>query len=237
MSIRQQLRVLSVSIRKCTHIVSAISVKCWNSEKIKRKKILSVDEEEQSRGNVVKDSWVYHCPELCKLVLHDSLSSLIKATSRWADFAHAKPSQPPSSPYSCRSTETGNLKSSLLTSFLFFLPASCSPLGLDLWDHSSIWKGCILKLSLQPSGDMRRTLENLIFLRSVSAVKNGRRFWKMQTLAMPGNKYWCSKKILHQLHTKHMSAIAILSCCTQWNKDLHIYMYCIYMLPLWDLWE
>lgn len=150
----------------CSHILR-ILVKCWNSEKVKGRNSLRVDVQE--RGNVVEDSWVYHCSELCKLVLHDSLSSLIKATSRWADFAHAKISHPPLSPYSCRSYGMGDLKSSLLTSFLFFLPASCGPLGLDLRDHSSIWKGCILKLSLQPSGDMRRTLENLIFVRSVVA--------------------------------------------------------------------
>lgn len=147
--------VISIFISKFLTYLVRILVNCWNSEKktpwVRMKK---------GRGNVVEDSWVYHCPELCKLVLHDSLSSLIKATSRWADFVHAKTSQPPSSPYSCRSTGTGDLKSSLLTSFLFFLPASCSPLGLDLRDHSSIWKGFILRLSLQPSGDVRRTLEN-----------------------------------------------------------------------------
>ena len=41
-----------------------------------------------------------------------------------------KTSQPPSSPYSCRSCGTGDLKSSLLTSFLFFLPALCGPPGV-----------------------------------------------------------------------------------------------------------
>lgn len=133
-------------------------------------------EEGRGGGNVAEDSWVYHCSELCKLVLHDSLSSLIKATSRWADFAHAKTSQPPSSPYSCRSFGTGDFKSSLLTSFLFFLPACWSPLGFDLRGHSSIWKGCILKLSLQPSGDVRRTLESLIFVRSVVACGQA---WQM----------------------------------------------------------
>lgn len=166
----QQL-FLSLSISNGTPLPVLTYWEFWLNveivKKVKGRNSLSVDVQE--RGNVVEDSWVYHCSELCKLVLHDSLSSLIKATSRWADFAHAKISHPPLSPYSCRSYGMGDLKSSLLTSFLFFLPASCGPLGLDLRDHSSIWKGCILKLSLQPSGDMRRTLENLIFVRSVFA--------------------------------------------------------------------
>lgn len=42
----------------------------------------SEEEAVQERGNAVEDSGVYHCLVLCKLVLHDSLSSLIKATSR-----------------------------------------------------------------------------------------------------------------------------------------------------------
>lgn len=54
-----------------------------------------------------------------------------------------KPPNPPSSPYSCRSCGTGDFKSSLLTSFLFFLPASRSPLRMDLRDHCGIWKSSV----------------------------------------------------------------------------------------------
>lgn len=129
-------------------------------------------------GRAVEDSWVYHCPELCKPVLHDNLPTLVKATSRWPDLAHVKISQSLLCPYSRHSCGMDDFKSSLLTSFPFFLQGHLRPPGVGPTRTIPEFG----KLSLQLSGDTR-TAGNWIFVKLLKR--------KLKT------KYGCDAKMLH----------------------------------------
>lgn len=106
--------------------------------------------------------------KLCKL--HDSLSSSIKATSRWADPSQASISRPPSSSYGCRSCGICDLKSSLLTSFLCFLPPCRGSPGGTLWESFRAGKGCGLNLRAHPSGEDQEWEINPYFLGTMATL-------------------------------------------------------------------